>query len=95
MPSKQGPKSKTPSTPPKAKAGSSRGTRQAPRPQSIERFWGEVICVIGFPRVTAAALGPELLDEVVAEMNKTGIRFVFQDERCVVNLTTQVLAVKN
>jgi hypothetical protein len=95
MPSKRDSKSKTPAASSKPQASSSKATRKAPQPQPIQRFWGDVICVVGFPRATEEALGPKLLEEVIAEMNKTGIRFVFQDEHYVVNLTTQVLAIRN
>ena len=95
MPSKQSPQSKTPSGAAKPKTRSAKAARTTPQPQAIQRFWGDVICVVGFPRLTEEALGPELLEEVIAEMNKTGIRFVFQNERCVVNLTTQLIATKN
>ena len=95
MPTKQGSKSNSPTAGSKPKASSSKATRKAPLPQSIQRFWGDVICVVGFPRATEEALGPKLLEEVIADLNKTGIRFVYQDEKCVVNLITQVLAIKN
>lgn len=95
MPSKQASKSKTAAAGAKPKASSSKAARTAPHSESIHRFSGDVICVIGFPRLTEETLGPKLLEEVMAEMNKTGIRFVFQNEHCVVNLSTQVLAVRN
>lgn len=94
MPSKQASKSKTSATASTPNARSSKSARKAPQPESIQRFSGEVICVVGFPRLTEEALGPKLLEEVISEMNKTGIRFVFQNEHCVVNLSTQVLAVR-
>lgn len=95
MPSIQASKTKSASATSKPKARSSKAARATPQPQSIQRFWGDVFCVVGFPRATEEALGSQLLQEVIAEMNKTCIRFVYQDERCVVNLTTQVVAIKN
>jgi hypothetical protein len=95
MPRKQAPKSKTPTATSKARSSSSNAARKTPQPESVQRFSGEVICVVGFPRTTEEALGPDLLEKVIAELNKTGIRFVYQDESCVVNLITQLLAFKN
>jgi len=94
MSSKQPSKSEKTSSASKTKASSSKAAQKTPQPQSVQRFWGEAICVIGFPRATEEALGPKLLQEVLAEMNKIGINFVFQDDRHVVNLTTGILAIK-
>ena len=93
MSSKQSSKTKTAATS-KRGASSSKTAPKAPQPQSVERFWGEAICVIGFTSATEEAFGAKLLEKVIAEMNKLGIGFVYQDERCVVNLTARILAIR-
>lgn len=71
----------------------SRG-RQLTQPESIQRFTSEVICVVAFTQLTEQALGPELINEVLTELNNMGVLFVFQNERAVVNLTTRICTSK-
>lgn len=95
MSRKQASKSNAPAVGPQPKAATSNTKRKSPPPESIQRFWGDVICAVAFPHATEETLGPELLEEVMAEMNKMGLRFVFQDEHCVVNLETQLVVFKS
>jgi hypothetical protein len=67
---------------------------QLTQPESVQRFCSEVICVVAFTQLTEQALGPELMNEVLIEINNMGVLFVFQNERAVVNLTTRICTSK-
>jgi hypothetical protein len=92
MTSKNAPSSKTPARPSKPRSRSPKPAQPALQPETVKRYQCEFICVIGFPQATKDALGPDLLKEVMDELNTLGLRIVFQDERSVVNLSTHILA---
>lgn len=94
MSRKQTSSAKTTANPTKPRTRSAKTARPTPQPETVQRYEGEAICAIGFPKATEEALGPELMKSVVEDLNKMGLLIVFQDERCVINLTTYILATR-
>lgn len=92
MTSKKAPGTKTTSSSTKARSKSRQSAQPAPKPETVERYHCNFICVIGFSQAAKEALGPDLLKTVTDELNTLALDIVLQDQRCVVNLSSHILA---
>lgn len=92
MTSKKAPSAKKPATASKTRPRPRKSAQPAPQPETVQRYRGNFICVIGFPQATKEAFGPDLIKQVTDELNKLDLHLVLQDEQHVVNLSTQIFA---
>lgn len=61
-------------------------------PETVLRYSGQVVCVIGLPAAVTQHLGAQLTQAILKELNETGLSICWQDDQAVVNLSTHIYA---
>ena len=65
-----------------------------PMPETVLRYSGAVICVVGLPKSVAEHLGPELTKAVLQDLNEISLHMYMhpQDDKVVVSLRAPIFA---